>query len=186
MNTLDEFFADGTLKSYIGKHIQDGWNGTHFEGYLKLSPRNMGVFGEKLVSKIMIERFGSVVCASTNTSHDRIIDGYKTEIKFSLSKNKDSFIFNHIACHKDWDRLILLGVNPENHFHMNWITKADFAEHIKSEKCLFNHQQGGKNGNNDDFMYTGNYIKLKNTGLLNEMNAWITDGVNKMGVESWL
>ena len=144
-----------------------------------------------LVSKIM-QKQGSEICAGNNSGHDRIIDGYKTEIKFSLSVKKDHFMFNHLACHKDWERLILLGINPNDHFQMNWMYKKDFVENIKyiddinSDICVFKYQQGGKKTKNDDYIFSSNYSKLKNAKILQEMNTWMKDGSKKTGLLLWM
>jgi hypothetical protein len=128
---------------------------------------------------------GCEVCDRLNPGHDKVIDGYKTEIKFSLSTQKDKFIFNHIACHKDWDRLIILGVNFDNHFRMNWIDKEDFVNNINSSNRIFRRQQGGQDGENDDYMYAENYLKLKNTGILQDMVSWMNHGKKLTGIEFW-
>jgi hypothetical protein len=184
-STFDEFFEDGVLHNYVKSKIDDPWTGTQYEGYLKLSNTQMGAFGEILVSKIM-QKKGSEVYPRSNKEHDRIIDGYKTEIKFSLSMKTDYFMFNHLACHKDWERLILLGVNPNDHFRINWICKEDFVKNINSNNCIFNHQQGGKKSENDDYMFSSNYSKLEAAKILQEMSAWMKDGIKKIGIELWM
>lgn len=174
MESLDEFFEDGILQDYIKSKTQDPWKGTYYEGYLSLSNTQMGGFGEILVSKIM-SKYGSEIIPRINKEHDKIIDGYKTEIKFSLSMKKDLFVFNHLACNKDWDRVILLGVNPKNHFRMNWFHKKDFINHVNSNVCVFKHQQGGQKGKNDDYMFSSKYYKLENSGIIQEMNLWMKE-----------
>jgi len=44
-------FEDGSLQDYINQNAQDPWVGTPFEGYVFLSPKQKGEFGEKFVSK---------------------------------------------------------------------------------------------------------------------------------------
>ena len=185
MKNLDEYFEDGVLQNYVKTKTYDPWIGTQYEGYLSLANTQMGVFGEILVSKIMSKN-GSDVCVRENVGHDRIIDGYKTEIKFSLSRKLDYFTFNHIACNKDWERVLFLGVNPENNFRMNWIYKEDFVNNINSDNRIFNHQQGGENGNNDDFMFADKYSKLEDSGILQSMNLWMNDGIKKRGLQLWM
>jgi tRNA splicing ligase len=117
----------------------------------------------------------------------------KTEVSKIIGKlyyglgitQKDKFTFNHIACHKDWDRLIILGVNFDNHFRMNWIDKEDFINNINSSNRIFSRQQGGQGGENDDYMYTDKYIKLKNTGILQDMVSWMNHGKKLTGIEFW-
>ena len=185
MINLNTFFEDGILQNYVKQKTYDPWIGTSFEGYLNLSNTQMGAFGEILVSKIM-NKNGSDICKRDSTGHDRIIDGYKTEIKFSLSRRIDFFTFNHLACHKDWERLIFLGVNPDNHFRMNWLYKEKFISNINSDSRIFRHQQGGEAGKNDDFMFADKYSKLKETGILQEMDTWLKDGIKKIGLQLWM
>jgi hypothetical protein len=185
MITLDEFFEDGVLQQYIKEKTYDPWIGTYYEGYLKLSPTQMGAFGEDLVSRIMVKH-GSDVWNRDNPGHDRFIDGYKTEIKFSLSLIKNTFSFNHLACRKDWERLIILGVNPNNHFRMNWIYKGDFIDHVTSDKSVFSRQQGGNDGGNDDYMFSSKYSRLEQTGILREMDTWMQEGIKKIGLQLWM
>lgn len=182
---LDEFFEDGELRNFVESRRDDPWIGTLYEGYLSLATVSKGTFGEILVSKIMLKN-GSEVIPGENKGHDRIIDGYKTEIKFSLSKKKDHFMFNHLACHKDWERLILLGVNPNGYYRMNWIDKKNFIENMNSDTCVFKNQQGGNRSNNDDYMFTGHYSKLEDANILQEMNDWMKDGSKKTGIFLWM
>ena len=100
--------------------------------------------------------------APTSTKgYDRIINGIKTEIKFSLAqkdiKNNsikpNTFIINHVSEKKDWERLIFLGINPNNTEPLLfWLSKDDFQKHIITEVCCFRRQQGGKDGENDDYI----------------------------------
>jgi hypothetical protein len=179
MKSLNDFFEDGELTNLLRNNIDDPWHGTKFQGYVNLTNRKKGIFGEKLVSKIMISRYRSEVISANNYGHDRIIDGYKTEIKFSLSLNENRFMFNHISCNKDWERLILLGVNYNN-FQMNWIHKKDFIENTG----IFSRQQGGKKVENDDFMFSGNYKTLLASGILQSMNDWFNGGKKRIGLEN--
>lgn len=122
------------------KPISDPWVGTPIEGYVKLPSNTKGQFGEIFVSKYMENR-GSVVLPR-NGSHDRIIDGYRTEIKFAVSKlhaakrgdTKETFIINRISKKKDWDRLIFVAINIDiSKSKMVWFTKEDFLSNIESD-----------------------------------------------------
>ena len=44
-------FEDGSLTDYISQNAQDPWKGTSFEGYVFMSPKQKGEFGERFVSK---------------------------------------------------------------------------------------------------------------------------------------
>ena len=178
MKDLDIFFDDGELTNYLQNNKEDPWLKTNFEGYLNLTNRKKGIFGDKFVSKIMKMKYNSKVLSPTNDGHDRIIDGYKTEIKFSLSLIKDKFMFNHISCNKDWERLLLLGINKDN-YYMNWISKEDFIRRID----IFSYQQGGKEIKNDDFMFVKKYSVLESSGILQHMENWFKNKKEKFGLE---
>ena len=151
------------LRDYIDANAQDPWHDTMFRGYVFMSPKQKGEFGERFVSHYMQSEECLVERAATSTAgHDRVIDGILTEIKFSLatrdkkgSVKKDSFIINHVSRDKDWERLIFCGINmEESDARIVWFTKEDFLAHIESDECLFAHQQGGKSIENDDYICT--------------------------------
>ncbi len=161
---FDSIFADGSLREYIENNAQDPWKGTNFEGYVFMSPKQKGEFGERFVAsffqKVML---CDVKRAKTSTAgHDRIIDDIRTEIKFSLATRdkkggtkKDQFIINHVSKDKDWERLVFFGVNQdEEESRLLWFSKEDFLVHLESENCLFASQQGGKAIGNDDYICT--------------------------------
>ncbi len=126
---IGTLFEDGELTKFLDENQHNNWEGTKFEQYPFLSTKNKGCFGEALLEKYMHLVLGYEVKNPTNTGHDRIMSGWKTEIKFSLANSPmvnrkssvhfgrklikpDEFTFNHIATKKDWDRLIFFGVNP--------------------------------------------------------------------------
>ena len=91
-----------------------------------MTTKDKGRFGELFVEKLLLSA-GRTVEKPTNTGHDRIIDGRKTEIKFSLAHSPtckikghedkklitpDQFSLNHIAVEKDWDSFIFCCINP--------------------------------------------------------------------------
>ena len=154
---------DSGLRDYIDANAQDPWHDTMFRGYVFMSPKQKGEFGERFVSHYMQSEECLVERAATSTAgHDRVIDGILTEIKFSLATRdkkcgvkKDSFIINHVSRDKDWERLIFFGINPdEEDARLVWFSKEDFIAHLESDGCLFAHQQGGKSIENDDFICT--------------------------------
>ena len=156
-------FNDGSLRDYIDSNAQDPWEDTPFKGYVFMSPKQKGEFGERFVSKYLTAELCDVKRAKTSTAgHDRVVNGILTEIKFSLATRnkkggvkKDSFIINHISRDKDWERLIFFGINPdEEDARLVWFNKEDFIANLESDECLFAHQQGGKSIENDDFICT--------------------------------
>jgi hypothetical protein len=156
-------FADGSLINYITQNTIDPWIGTPFEGYVYMSPKQKGEFGERFVSLLFEKQILSTVkkAPKSTSGYDRIIDGFKTEIKFSLATRKgakikkDSFIINHVSEAKDWDRLVFFGINPEEKdCRFFWFSKEDFVSFLRDDDCCFNVQQGGKKIKNDDYMCT--------------------------------
>jgi len=157
-------FEGSNLTEYIQQNTCDPWKGTEFEGYVYMSPKQKGEFGERFVSAFFQHLVGSIVkrAVTSTAGHDRVIDGILTEIKFSLATRdrkggikKDSFIINHVSRDKDWERLVFFGINPnENDARLYFFTKEDFLKHIESDECVFAHQQGGKSIENDDYICT--------------------------------
>ena len=98
-------FNDGSLRDYIDSNAQDPWEDTPFKGYVFMSPKQKGEFGERFVSKYLTAELCDVKRAKTSTAgHDRVVNGILTEIKFSLATRnkkggvkKDSFIINHAS-----------------------------------------------------------------------------------------
>lgn len=205
--TFTDFFADGSLQAYIRANTRDPWKGTPFVGYVYMSPKQQGEFGERFVTKLL-EMQGRVVEAahSSTAGYDRYVNGKKTEIKYSLATRvnikqmkicelvaalegrgvevpsarskanltqalelalnngaeplgvkKDSFVINHVSKGKDWEYFLFVGINKEcQDLRIAYFTKLDFINHMETSgnNCLFNHQQGGTNVNNDDYMCT--------------------------------
>jgi len=156
-------FEDGSLQEYISKNAEDPWIGSSFEGYVHMSPKQKGEFGERFVSKFFETMMCTVKRAKTSTAgHDRVIDNILTEIKFSLATrnknggvNKDQFIINHVSKDKDWERLVFFGINQsEIDSRLIWFNKEDFLIHLESEENCFAAQQGGKSIGNDDYICT--------------------------------
>jgi|TARA_B100001094_G_scaffold24862_1_gene20872 hypothetical protein len=180
-----ESFEDGSLQDYINQNTKDPWVGTPFEKYVLVGNKIKGEFGERFVHKYMESKGHDVKRAKTSTAgHDRVIDGIRTEIKFSLAirkkdKNgviigvtKDKFIINHLACGKDWERFIFCGINPnEDDIRIFYILKADFEAYLKSDGCLFKVQQGGKDSGNDDYICT-EVKDLLECDFVKEISEW--------------
>jgi len=178
-------FADGSLQSYIAANLQDPWRGTPFEGYVYLSPKQKGEFGECFLEKYFQARGLEVKRAPTATdSYDRWVEnGGKVEIKFSLAmRNKDgtgvcpnNFIINHVSKGKIFDRLVFCCINgsDESQWTIKWMQHGDFITHVESPESLFKHQQGGAAVANDDYMCSGAGItKLLQQSFVNDISSW--------------
>ena len=177
-----------TVQHYINKCLSNNWIGTPWEQYPLLGAKQKGGMGELLV-EMMLKDHGNNVESPTNPGHDRRVNKKKIEIKFSLANSNskkdgrlidpDSFTFNHIGLEKDWEILLLVGVNPDEDNpnirqsdHTGWtstrvfyVHKKDLVKHMQSQSPVLKRQQGGKKGSNDDYILAGrngflNFVKL--------------------------
>lgn len=203
MVSHEEVFHRANIQENIDKCLNNLWKGTIFEDYPALTAKNKGcTVGEPYVSAYMALGHGSVVEPPLHSDHDRIIDGYKTEIKFSLAGKEmlrgepclmiDKFAFNHIAAGKDWDRLIFMGINPgddqcllkehrqnigQPRFERRcyFMDKKDFVAHLASDDCApFKRQQGGESGENDDYIVSSSrsFYQLIGLPFVKEISEW--------------
>ena len=186
------------IREYIKTMINDPWIGTDIEGYKFIGNVQKGEVGEAYVSNHMKDKFGSEVLppdCGPNGPYDRIIDFRNTEIKFSaahsdnetyaktgvpsIKRKKKSgevvWIINHVAVEKIWDRLIFCGMDLVDGVavpNLVWCTKQDFINCL-NETTYFKHQQGGKNGDNDDFMCSGaDVIKWMKSDYTKDISKW--------------
>ena len=131
------------------------WAGTIMEGYYALNNRAKGARGEEIV-EVLLKQLGYAVTPAKTPGHDRIVNNIKTEIKFSAATSRNEnfeFIFNHIGMGKDWEHIVFCGVNGDLEVRMVCFSRDTFPFE------LFNTQQGGQNGGNDDFMCAGKQAK---------------------------
>ena len=167
---MSSIFSDGFLQDFLFQNLKDPWIGTPFQGYVNVDPKQKGEFGEEFVERFAKRSGFSVDRAPTSTApYDRIIGGYRTEIKFSLAYKSNAgkagalwplgivpnrFMINHVAKGKEWDRLIFVCINgpEEKDWIVKWFKRDDFITHLNSKECLFRTQQGGKKGGNDDYI----------------------------------
>lgn len=178
--TYTELFTD----LGVGGPRKNLWVGTPFEHYYLYPNSKRGQIGEEVISEYIKRTFNIIFTARTDTSHDRNTVFYESgsrkipvEMKTSLATNgkRDAFVFNHIALSKNFERLILLGVNigDTSPHHLYWMSREDIQRAINQR--FFSRQQGGKHGTNDDYMWVTSPKKigiLRQTGLLHQFDAW--------------
>jgi len=161
------------------------WVKQYAPNYYSLDAKNKGKYGEEFFLS-HYKDCADVVWNNNNDDHDFTVNGLKMELKFSFASNVkgighyDKFTFNHIGIHKNWDYLVLIGINPPEsiaHLRRGYtytesirayaISKQDFIEnydyHI--ENNLLSVQQGGKASGNDDHMVTDYQKILKWKGI---------------------
>ena len=181
IDEVSEFLIEDIRWESLNRHNNNWSDDKVFKDYHKLGNKQKGVAGEYFVENIM-RKMGSTVIPPTHTDHDRVIDGYKTEIKFSLAVSKgldiidNKFIINHVAMGKDWDRLIFCGINPKNsssnRVQMYYFDKEDFIVYMtQTLSPIFKHQQTGKKGGNDDFICT-KFEELIKLPFIKEIKLW--------------
>ena len=205
-NVINKVFNDLTRDPiWIKKtKLNENWKDDPvFSTYHKLGNKQKGTNGEYVVEQIFKELGKNVVATRDSKIHkgtdfDMIVDGYKTEIKFSLANSSDDsintndFMINHAAVEKDWDRLVFFGVNPEgctNRAEMYFVEKKEFKDYINSyvvparatddiqlrakifKTCAFKPQQGGYKSLNDDYMCT-DFKMFLDLPFTKEISLW--------------
>ena len=181
------------IREYIRSMINDPWIDTDIEGYKFVGNVQKGKVGEVYVSNYMKDELGCEVLPADcgpNGPYDRIISGNNTEIKFSaahsdnnadiptIKRNKCgevNWTINHVAVEKCWERLIFCGMDLVNGVaipNLVWCIKQDFIDCL-NETTLFKPQQGGQNGDNDDFMCSAaNVIKWIKSDYAKDISEW--------------
>ena len=186
-----------SIKTFISTlDTADSWVKIEFPQYAIADAKNKGEIGEKIFYNLCLENGKDIIWNKNNDDHDFILNGYfKVELKFSLASTQkstgkgivDKFTFNHIAAHKNWDYLVLMGVNPprelsherrgcpyQESIRLYTISKQDFKENLDYhlEQGLIGRQQGGRSGGNDDYM-VGDYYNILNWRGIKPLNEII-------------
>ena len=132
---------------------QSIWANSKFESFRNIpSPKSKGAQGEKLVSQIF-EQLGYEIEKPLNSDHDRIIGGYKTEIKLSTTWNETLFNWTWQQIRdQDYERIIFVGINP-NECYVYWATKEDLRKHILGQDQ--HRQHAGKDGGQELYWIQG-------------------------------
>lgn len=165
-----------TFQPDLWKDIRGG----KFANYCSVNNPTKGMFGESVASDV-ITSFGLTVTKALGPGHDRRINGIRTEIKISLAQTnrkknqiiKNLWMINHVGLKKDWERVILLLINPNREDdRVVWFSKESFLEMIKTNE-YFTFQQGGERGENDDRMSTGKRVMtLINSRFAKDLSEW--------------
>ena len=131
------------------------WENTPLERYCSVNAKSRGAKAEEIVKNILKSN-GYDVKLATDTGHDCIINGVKTEIKFGLATKRNTdykVIFNHIGFKKDWEQILFVCVNGDGEIVSALYSRDNFPYDAITR------QQGGKSGGNDDFMINGTHSK---------------------------
>jgi hypothetical protein len=88
----------------------DPWAGSPFEWIMRLPSRRRGKAGEILV-EAWLRRLGFQVDRPLSGDHDRLVNGRKTEIKFSTLWAGGDYVFQQLR-DQDYELLVLAAVSP--------------------------------------------------------------------------
>ena len=177
MSYIQEFISEST-KSY------SRWIGTEMEDYHLLGPKKKGDLGELIVEKVMSE-YGHIVkppSCGYNGPYDRNIDDFDTEIKFSVSQDKDDeLMINHVKSEIKWDRFIFYGWNLIKPHRFVWCTKEDM------EKCREDTSLWGFQSGEEEFMCSSaNVFKWINSPYTRDIETWNDEPKLYTGLEGFL
>jgi hypothetical protein len=204
-NAVNKVFTDLSADPHWEKltKLNHNWESDPiFQTYHKQGNKQKGTNGEYVVENFFRALGKNVVATRDSeykgTDFDMVVDGYKTEIKFSLANstgdqiNTDKFIINHLGIEKQFDRLVFCGINPEGsstRVHMYFAEKQDIEDYINHyviparetddielrkkifKTCLFKPQQGGYKSLNDDYMCT-DFNMFSKLPFIKHINLW--------------
>jgi len=151
------------------------WKNSTFETFYRMnSPKAKGTRGERLVadlfegmgSNILRNKKGKPARMKGDSDHDIVVDNYLTEVKTSLTwgDQRDSFTWQQIRTKQKYDRIVFLGINPDN-IKVWWAKKEDLDKYIAGNKQY--RQHGGKNGEQDTY-----WIKNEIPSWFREIEDW--------------
>ncbi len=159
--------SDVIYAAYNRCDLNNYWAGTPYEIYYTVGAKTKGAVGEAIV-RCFLESHGKTVKYRKNPGHDMIVEGIKTEVKFSLASKRNTsceFTFNHIGIEKDWERIIFCGINGDLEEKICWFSKDELINILNNTE-IFRIQEG-----DDDFFSMGK----KTAELLNRghsMEEW--------------
>lgn len=172
---LGEIATSDKMQKFYEGVLHQNWVGTNWEAHARVPNKAKGSAGETIVKNYLLAN-GNIIKPRINEGHDALCNGKKIEIKFSMAKSTKSkkgcliqpnnWMFNHIEMGKDWDILILVGINPPKNWNKaentgDWeeetillVKKEDLLKIYKTKKWyeIFRRQQGGEKSNNDDWL----------------------------------
>ena len=155
--------SESIYRAYQECDLNNYWAKTPYETYFTIGAKSKGTVGEMIVRK-HLEDCDLEVQNRITSGHDAIVNGVKTEIKFSLASKRNEnyeFTFNHIGVNKDWERIIFCGINGDLTEKIVWFTNEEIKEIFADTTC-FRKQEG-----EDDYFSMGKC----STNLLNHSKA---------------
>lgn len=107
--------------------VDDPWNGSPFQWILKQPSRTKGAISEALVAGWCAAK-GFDVVRPTSSEADRIIHGYRMEIKLSTLWRSGQYRFQQLR-DQEYDFAFCLGLSPFD-AHAWLLPKAILMEHV--------------------------------------------------------
>ncbi|MCD6303030.1 MAG: hypothetical protein J7M15_05855 [Anaerolineae bacterium] len=102
--------AEALRGDYVNREQEAQWAGSPFDWIRKTSSRRKGKIGEQLVAGWCAAK-GFSVSASGDSEADRVIVGFRTEIKLSTLWGNGGFKYQQIR-DQEYDIAICLGIMP--------------------------------------------------------------------------
>lgn len=150
-NTTELIIASSEYSKWTNNYsVGPFWKNSNFEWFRSIpSPRTKGKIGEEIVALYM-KQLGHIIQKPLNKDHDRIINNHKVEIKTSTTWNNkpDRFTWQQIRQNDDFDRVIFLGINP-NDTQMYWASYDDLVKNLFCHDKYRQHK--GASGGQDMF-----------------------------------
>lgn len=132
--------SNGLKEEYLkDNHL---WDDSPFAWIKNRPSRSIGTIGERMVSK-WLDMHGFKVERSPDTEADRLVEGIRTEIKFSTLWENGEYRFQQIR-DQNYDILILLGISP---FRAHcWVMKKQDVIDLWKVKHVISGQHTGQDG----------------------------------------
>ena len=172
------------VKNFINEKLEpNNWIDTCMENYYKLPNKSKGDVGELIVSELMKKEIVLPSINGYNSTDDRLISGFDTEIKFSLTqKGKDNqFIINHVKSDIKWDRFIFYGMNNYNNDIFVWCTKNDMEECMKLTD-LWSNQSSPE----EKMCAGGNVMKWVDSPYTRDIKTWSGEVKKYNGLQEFM
>ena len=178
-------FSDAFLERSVPERPDSLWDFSKYEHWQKQPNKAKGITAEHFVADFLEEAYEVEIDRSTGTTDYDLFDitnQQKIEVKLAFSAkntasgkiNADHFIWSHVSPDKNFDILVLLGINHELdecvHHRKGWrasddreeivlafFTKAQVQELINTE--FWNRQSGGNKLDNSDYLNLPRFFK---------------------------
>ena len=179
-------FSDAFLERSVPEWIESLWDLSKYEHWQKQQNRTKGTTAELFVADFLEEAYGVEIERAPETSDYDLFDNThqkRIEVKLSFSAknqsspkiNADHFVWSHVSPDKNFDILVLLGINHEKdecvHQRRGWrpaeereeivlgfFTREQVQELIQYEE-FWSNQAGGKKLGNSDYMSLSGFFK---------------------------